>query len=100
MNSWGFIAASTRTWVCTCLLILFTAATALAQAGWGSISGTVADPSGAVIREAQAVLLNRATGVKQQTITSAAGLYTFISLNPGANQVAASQTGLTSAGPR
>ena len=96
MNCCGFITASTRTWLCTCLLILFTAATALAQAGRGSISGTVADPSGAVIREAQIVLLNRATGVKQQTITSAAGLYTFISLNPGVYQVTASQTGFSS----
>ncbi len=96
MNSRDFTTGSTRSPLCTCLLILFTAATALAQAGRGSISGTVADPSGAVIREAQVVLLNRATGVKQQTVTSAAGLYTFISLNPGIYQVTASQTGFSS----
>lgn len=96
MNSWDLTSGSVRSWLCTCLLILFTAAAAFAQAGRGSISGTVTDQTGAVVSGAQVILLNRATGVKQQTVTTAAGLYTFVSLNPGVYQVTASQTGFSS----
>jgi hypothetical protein len=69
---------------------------AFAQAGRGGISGTVTDPGGAVIPGAQVILLNHATGLTQHTVTSAAGLYTFVSLNPGIYQVTASQTGFAS----
>ena len=43
---------------------------ASAQAGRGSISGLVSDPSGAVVNGAKVTLLNRATGVEQHTVTS------------------------------
>jgi hypothetical protein len=66
---------------------------AFAQAGRGSVSGTVTDPNGAVVPDAQVSLLNKATGVTLHTVTSAAGLYTFISLNPGAYKVTASRAG-------
>jgi hypothetical protein len=39
------------------------------------------------------VLQNKATGTTQRTVTSGAGLYTFVSLNPGIYQITASQTG-------
>jgi hypothetical protein len=76
-----------------CVLFLCACSVALGQAGRGSISGTVTDPHGAVIPDAKVVLLNKATGVATHTTTSSAGLYTFISLNPGVYQVTASQTG-------
>jgi len=75
-----------------CFLI-FAGTYASAQAGRGSISGTVSDPNGAIVTGAQVTLLNKATGVTQHTITNGAGLYTFISLNPGVYQVTATQTG-------
>jgi hypothetical protein len=75
------------------VLLLCAGSTALAQAGRGSISGLVTDSGGALVPGVQVVLLNRATGVKQHTITTSAGLYTFISLNPGVYQVTASQRG-------
>ncbi|MGC1374075.1 MAG: carboxypeptidase-like regulatory domain-containing protein, partial [Candidatus Sulfotelmatobacter sp.] len=78
---------------CVCTLFLYAGSIALAQAGRGSISGLVTDPGGAVIPGAKVVLLNRATGVTQHTVTTGAGLYTFLSLNPGVYQVTASQTG-------
>ena len=96
MNSTGFIAGSTRASFCACLILLFSGISAFAQAGRGSISGTVNDPGGALIPGAKVTLLNKATGVTQHTVTSSAGLYTFISLNPGEYQVTASQTGFTS----
>jgi hypothetical protein len=60
------------------LLVLCTPLLISAQAGRGSISGTISDQGGAVVAEAQVVLLNKATGVTLHTVTSAAGLYTFI----------------------
>jgi Carboxypeptidase regulatory-like domain len=77
-------------------LLIFTTVSALAQAGRGSVSGTVTDPNGAVVPGSQVTLLNKATGVSQHTVTSGAGLYTFISLNPGKYQVTASQSGFSS----
>ncbi len=76
-----------------CALFLC-AATAFAQvAGMGRISGTVTDPSGAVVPAAAVTLLNPATGVAQHTVTSSAGLYIFSALNPGEYQVTATKTG-------
>ena len=69
---------------------------ASAQAGRGSVSGTITDPGGAVVPDAQVALLNGATGVTLHTITTSAGLYTFISLNPGVYQVTASKAGFAS----
>jgi hypothetical protein len=96
MNSRGLIARSAVSYLCACFVLLLAATSALAQAGRGSISGTVTDPGGALIPGAKVTLLNKATGGTQHTVTSSAGLYTFISLNPGKYQVTASQTGFTS----
>src|ERR1700719_600030 len=96
MNSREFIAGSARSCFCACLFILLVTMSAFSQAGRGTITGTVTDPSGAVLSGAQVVLLDKATGVKQHTVTSGAGLYSFISLNPGVYQVTASQTGFAS----
>jgi hypothetical protein len=96
MNSWRFMTGIVRSCCCACLLVFLTATAAFTQAGRGSISGTITDPNGAVVAGAQVTLLNKATGVTQHTVASAAGLYTFISLNPGVYQVTATQTGFAS----
>src|SRR5271170_6101687 len=96
MNSRGLVAGIARSCLGACLVILLADISAFAQAGRGSVSGTVTDPQGAVVSGAQVVLLNPATGATQHTVTSAAGLYTFISLNPGIHRVTASQTGFAS----
>ena len=67
-----------------------------AQAGRGGLSGLVSDSTGAVIPGAKVVLLNSGTGVEQTTYTTGAGLYTFVSLNPGTYQVTATQTAFES----
>jgi hypothetical protein len=97
MHSHGFVTERARFLLGVCFLVLFTGIAALGQAGRGGISGTVADSAGAVIPGAQVELLDRATGVKQHTSASGAGLYTFISLNPGVYEVTASHTGFASA---
>jgi hypothetical protein len=96
MNSGSPMPKTVRSFLSVCLMFLLAASVAFAQAGRGSISGTVTDPSGALIPGAQVVLLNPDTGVTQHTVTSSAGLYTFISLNPGTYRVTASQTGFAS----
>ncbi len=97
MKSHGFVKEIARRFCGMCFLVLFAGIAALGQAGRGQISGTVSDPTGAVIPGAQVELLDEATGVKQHTSASDAGLYTFISLNPGVYEVTASQTGFASA---
>lgn len=80
----------------TTLFLIFNATAAFAQAGRGTISGMITDPSGAVIPGCKVVLLNKDTGAKQETVTSVAGLYSFISLNPGVYNVTASYPGFAS----
>jgi hypothetical protein len=75
------------------VFVLSAASAALAQAGRGGINGLVSDPSGAVIPGAKVTALNHATGISQSTLTTAAGLYSFVSLNPGSYQVTASLQG-------
>ncbi len=79
------------------ILFLCANSIALAQAGRGSISGLVTDSAGALVPGAHVVLLDHATGTRQHTVTSSAGLYTFISLNPGVYEVTVSQTGFKNA---
>ncbi|MFZ3341260.1 MAG: TonB-dependent receptor [Terriglobales bacterium] len=69
---------------------------AFAQAGRGSISGVVSDPSGATVNGAKISALNQATGVALHTVTSEAGLYSFVSLTPGTYVITASHEGFES----
>ena len=69
---------------------------ASAQAGRGGINGLVTDPSGAVVPKAKVIALNHATGLTQSTTTTAAGLYSFVSLSPGDYEVTASAKGFES----
>ncbi len=96
MNTRDARVNTARNFLSVCILLIGAASIVLAQAGRGSISGTVTDPGGAVIPGAQVVLKSPATGATQHTVTSGAGLYTFISLNPGVYEVKASQTGFAS----
>lgn len=75
------------------LLILCAGAAAFAQAGGGGVSGLVADPSGAVVPGATIQLKNQATGVTRSTVSTAAGLYSFVAVPPGTYEVTTSQTG-------
>src|ERR1700686_2556898 len=64
------------------LLLLIFAAVAWA-ATTGSISGTLKDPSGAVIPGATVIATNTAMGIQNKTTTDAKGVYTFPSLQVG-----------------
>jgi Carboxypeptidase regulatory-like domain len=89
-------AASTLQ-IFACIWLLLSAGTAVwAQAGRGGISGLVSDPSGAVVSGAKVTALNLATRTSQSTVTTGAGLYSFVSLNPGSYKVTASGRGFES----
>ena len=66
---------------------------AFAQAGRGSISGLVTDQSGAIIPGAKVVAESQATGLKLSTVSTDAGLYSFVSLAPGVYRVTATAQG-------
>ncbi len=93
MNSRNAIVKTARNLLSVCILLFCASSVALAQAGRGSISGLVSDPSGAIVSGAKVTALNHATGVVLHTVTSDAGLYSFVSLTPGTYVVTASQKG-------
>ncbi len=74
------------------LMIFF--ASAVAWGGvTGSISGTVKDPSGAVVPGATVTALQTETGIQQTTHTDAQGFYTFPLLPVGHYEINVQQTG-------
>jgi len=68
-------------------------ATAIAQAGRGGISGQITDSTGAIIPGAKVIAQNPGTGVKLSTVSTAAGIYSFVSLSPGTYVVTVSAKG-------
>ena len=80
-----------------CALSALLLASALCPAALAQItadlSGRVLDASGAAIRGAHIDLTAAATGIHQQTISSAAGDYLFTNLNPGSYSIDVAATG-------
>src|SRR2546423_380621 len=59
----------------------------------GAISGTVTDPSNAVVANATVMLTNTGTGVSANTTANSNGGYSFPLLAPGAYKVTVKQSG-------
>jgi hypothetical protein len=60
-----------------------------------SIEGSVVDPAGAVVPEAQVTLTNVDTGISQTAPTNAEGLFRFLALPPGNYKVTATKQGFS-----
>jgi hypothetical protein len=75
----------------TCFLFL--PGMAQAQVLYGSLTGTVTDPSAAVVPGAQVEALNVATNAAKQVATNQAGVYLFSQLLPGTYRVTISASG-------
>src|SRR5437667_5516793 len=63
------------------------------QSTYGSITGSVTDPSGAAIADAQVTLTNMGTAEKRTQSTGSDGLYSFVNLNPGQYRVDVEKSG-------
>jgi hypothetical protein len=70
--------------ICAVLMAVF-CGNIWAQAGidMGGVTGTVKDPSGALVAHAQCTLTNIDTGVSQKALTTSAGAYSFSLVHVG-----------------
>src|SRR5215472_12020381 len=65
-----------------------------AQSDRGTITGTVTDPSGAVIGGATVTVTNTGTSISTKTATASSGDYTVPLLRTGTYEIAVEQTGM------
>lgn len=80
----GMRRAHYQGWLFALLILLVAPAVAWSQtATTASISGTVTDPSGAVLPGVQIELQNKATGQTWKRTTNASGQYVFSRVSPG-----------------
>jgi len=83
-----------RLFAALAVVVLFVSSVMLAQnATTGAISGTVTDPSNAVVGSATVTLTNIETASSATTTTSSVGAFNFPLLQPGAYKVTVKQQG-------
>jgi len=91
----GASLAKAPVYLCALAIVLFTARAASAQ-GYGTISGTVTDTTGAAIPGAEVTATQAATGIALKTVSSAEGTYVFPSLAPSVYNLTVSRQGFQS----
>ena len=81
--------------VCALLCFLFASSLARAQGvgSSGEISGTVTDPSGAVLPKVAVTLIETQTGLKRTAVTNDAGQFRVLGLSPATYDVSAQMAG-------
>jgi hypothetical protein len=82
-----------RLFAFTVVAVLSVAPSLVAQTSEGRILGTVVDQSGALVTQARVTLTNTATNVIRTAITTSAGEYTVLNLDPGMYTVSAEAKG-------
>src|ERR1700736_6777359 len=80
-----------------CVLSIFFVSGAQAQVAGGTLSGTVTDPSGAVIPRAKIAVKNVSTGGTRDVTMDAAGFYTAPNLLPGSYETTTPAPGFSTA---
>ena len=83
-------------WICAVLLLALTTVRAQSIVT-GAVSGTITDPSGAVVPNATVTLTNTATGDVQTATTSTNGAYLFPLLKPGDYSIKVTAAGFNAA---
>src|SRR3984957_8809025 len=68
-------------------LTMFLSIASSAQVSGGSITGTLTDPTGAVVPGAKVTIVNRGTGIGQTLTTTSTGLFNKPNLDPGTYDV-------------
>ncbi|HVF45085.1 MAG TPA: carboxypeptidase-like regulatory domain-containing protein, partial [Pyrinomonadaceae bacterium] len=77
------------------LCALAFALTAVAQSNKATITGTITDPNGAVVKDAKVTVTEIATGQSRDATTSDDGTYTIPALDPGVYRVTVDASGFT-----
>jgi outer membrane receptor protein involved in Fe transport len=77
------------------VLLLALAALAMAQTETGQVTGSVFDPTGAVVPKATVVLKSLSTGLVRQIESNDAGVFIFSSLQPGEYELTAAASGFS-----
>ena len=78
------------------LLLVGLSLTALAQTSRGTVSGTINDPTNAVISGASVTLTSTATTITRSTVTNGDGLYRFDAVDLGTYTVKFASSGFGS----
>ena len=86
------IQASLKLFVC---VIAFSVHVFAQQAANATLTGTIADPNGAVVSGASITATHKATGVKRETVSNSDGLYVLSSLVPGDYELRVEAKGFT-----
>ncbi len=73
-------------------LLMFNSIT-WAQSAYGNLRGSVVDSAGASIANAKVTLLEESTGVTRSAVSSSAGEYNFVNINPNTYTVIVEQSG-------
>src|SRR5215207_2995507 len=89
------VSQLSRRAVCALLLIAAFAFPAAAQSNKGTITGTVSDPTGAVVKGAKVLATNVATGETREATTGDEGTYTMPALDPGVYRVEVTAQGFS-----
>ena len=77
------------------LVLLVAAMPLLAQVSRGTVTGTVTDPSGAVLSGATVSITHGGTGISRSTITNSSGIYRFDAVDLGMYSVSAQAAGFS-----
>jgi hypothetical protein len=86
---WSFVS---RNLLVSFVLALLTVPSVWAQ-NVGSLQGTVVDPSGETVAEANIILVDLVNGAQRTATTDAAGTFGFVQLNPGNYRLEISKEG-------
>ncbi len=78
---------------CLLLCLLLSTSAIFAQGALGTITGTISDPTGAVVGNAAIEIRNTATGAVFKTVSTATGNYTITQLPVGTYELTATVTG-------
>src|SRR5579871_1771370 len=91
VRSFERVGKGTRRLLLAVLLIL--PAALLSQGYFGTVSGELSDPSGAVVAGAKVVLKDQQKGFTFTTTSDSSGRYLFSTIPPGTYSVSAEATG-------
>ena len=73
---------------CALLVTLILLPAVFAQTPTGTVVGTITDPAGAAITNANIIIRDTATGATRTTVTSSTGAYQFPTLRPSIYEIA------------